>query len=65
MGIQGLILGGTELPLLFRDGPHADIPVLDTAKIHIERAVAYLLTQESPNSMVERDVRKSAARPSP
>jgi len=42
-GIQGLILGGTELPLLFREGPQPDIPVLDTTKIHVERAVAYLL----------------------
>ena len=49
-GIQGLILGGTELPLLFRDGAQADIPVLDTTKIHVERAVACLLAQEPPNS---------------
>ncbi len=64
-GIQGLILGGTELPLLFRDGAQTDIPMLDTTKIHVERAVAYLLAQEPPNRTVERDARKSAARPSP
>ena len=64
-GIQGLILGGTELPLLFRDGVQAGIPMLDTTKIHVERAVAYLLAQESPNPTVERDARKSAARPAP
>ena len=64
-GIQGLILGGTELPLLFRDGAQAGIPILDTNKIHVERAVAYLFAQEPPNRTVERDARKSAARPSP
>lgn len=42
-GIQGLILGGTELPLLFRDSGTAEIPVLDTTEIHVERAVSYLL----------------------
>jgi aspartate racemase len=45
-GIQGLILGGTELPLLFRDGAQPGIPMLDTTKIHVERAVAYLLAQD-------------------
>ena len=64
-GIQGLILGGTELPLLFRDRAQADIPMLDTTKIHVERAVACLLAQESPNPTVERDARRSAARRSP
>ena len=33
--IQGLILGGTELPMLFRDGAHSDIPLLDTTAIHV------------------------------
>ena len=64
-GVHGLILGGTELPLLLRDGAQADIPVLDTTKIHVERAVAYLLAQEPPNPTVERDARKTSARPSP
>jgi aspartate racemase len=45
-GIQGLILGGTELPLLFRDGVQAGIPMLDTTKIHVERAVAHLFAQD-------------------
>jgi aspartate racemase len=44
-GIDGLILGGTELPLLFRDGPTVSIPMLDTTKIHVERAVAGMLAQ--------------------
>jgi aspartate racemase len=64
-GIQGLILGGTELPLLFRDRTEAGIAMLDTTKIHVARAVTYLLAQEPPNPTVERDARKSAARPSP
>ena len=42
-GVQAVILGGTELPLLFRDGAQPDIPLLDTTKIHVERAVAQLL----------------------
>lgn len=65
-GIQGLILGGTELPLLLRDGPQPGIPLLDTTKIHVKRAVAELLAEESPNPAVERDApQESAARPSP
>ena len=43
-GIDGLILGGTELPLLLRDVAHLSLPMLDTAKIHVERAVAEMLT---------------------
>jgi aspartate racemase len=42
--IQGLILGGTELPLILRNGGDQGIPFLDTTKIHVERAVAYLLS---------------------
>ena len=43
-GIQGLILGGTELPLLLRDQTYKDIPFFDTTKIHVEQAVAQLLS---------------------
>jgi aspartate racemase len=43
-GIQGLILGGTELSLILRDAAVRDIPVLDTTKIHaraiVEKALA-------------------------
>jgi len=42
-GIQGLILGGTELPLILRDVIDRGIPFLDTTKIHVERAVAQML----------------------
>jgi aspartate racemase len=39
--IDGVILGGTELPLILRDG--AGVPFLDTTEIHVARAVAELL----------------------
>lgn len=41
-GIQGLILGGTELPLILREETYQGIPFLDTTKIHVRRAVARL-----------------------
>ena len=40
--IEGLILGGTELPLILRDAEHNGIPFLDTTKIHVDRIVAEL-----------------------
>jgi len=43
-GIQGLILGGTELPLILRDAAGKGIPFLDTTRIHAERAVAQMLS---------------------
>jgi aspartate racemase len=42
-GIEGLILGGTELPLILR-GVDAGIPLLDTTTIHVEAAVAQMLS---------------------
>jgi aspartate racemase len=42
--IEGLILGGTELPLILRDAEHNGIPFLDTTKIHVNRIVAELLS---------------------
>lgn len=42
-GIQGLILGGTELPLILRDVKDQDIPFLDTTQIHVRAAVSQLL----------------------
>ncbi len=41
-GIQGLILGGTELPLILRDHEATDIPFLDTTQIHALAAAARL-----------------------
>ncbi len=34
--IQGLILGGTELPLILKDTDVNQIPFLDTTRIHVE-----------------------------
>jgi aspartate racemase len=39
-GIQGLILGGTELPLILRDDTYDGIPFLDTTRIHVKEIVA-------------------------
>ncbi len=41
--IDGVILGGTELPLIMRGVEHPTVPFLDTAKIHVERVVDELL----------------------
>ncbi|OLE54173.1 MAG: hypothetical protein AUG51_09770 [Acidobacteria bacterium 13_1_20CM_3_53_8] len=43
--IEGLILGGTELSLILRDGDDEDIPFLDTTRIHAESAVRELLKE--------------------
>lgn len=42
-GIEALILGGTELPLLLKDDEHAGLPILDTTRIHVDRLVDELL----------------------
>ena len=42
-GVQGVILGGTELPLILRDVNDLDIPFLDTTRIHVEQAVTQML----------------------
>jgi aspartate racemase len=34
-GVDGVILGGTELPLILRDVPF-DLPLLDTTRIHVD-----------------------------
>jgi aspartate racemase len=41
--IEGLILGGTELPLLLNQSDFADIQVFDTTKIHVESIVKKML----------------------
>lgn len=41
--IQGLILGGTELPLILRDEAPPGIRFLDTTQIHVNAAVSELL----------------------
>ena len=42
LGIEGLILGGTELPLILRN-TDSGIPLFDTTKIHVEAAVNQML----------------------
>ncbi len=42
-GIEGLILGGTELPIILREAVQDDFPFLDTTKIHVAAAVARML----------------------
>lgn len=41
--VEAIILGGTELPLLLRTPP-ADLPMLDTGRIHAEAAVEQMLS---------------------
>jgi aspartate racemase len=43
-GIQGLILGGTELPLILREREHNSIAFFDTTRIHVERALSDMLS---------------------
>ena len=42
--IDGVILGGTELPLLLRDAAGQQIPFLDTTRIHVKAAVSEMLS---------------------
>jgi aspartate racemase len=43
-GIEAVILGGTELPLLMRAEEHNGIRLLDTTRIHIDRLIAEMLS---------------------
>ncbi len=43
-GIEGLILGATELPLLLRDASN-EIPFLDTTMIHVKQIVTAMLPE--------------------
>ena len=43
-GIDGVILAGTELPLILRQPDHNDITFLDTTKIHVEAAIDEMLS---------------------
>jgi aspartate racemase len=40
-GIEALILGGTELPLILTDSGVLGIPYLDTTQIHVEAILDY------------------------
>jgi aspartate racemase len=41
--VQGIILGGTELPLILRDAEHNGVRLLDTTSIHVKSIVAELV----------------------
>ena len=41
-GVEAVILGGTELPLILR-GANAELPFLDTTRLHAERIVDQLV----------------------
>jgi aspartate racemase len=43
-GVEGVVLGGTELPLILRDAEARGVPLLDTTRIHAERAVEEMLS---------------------
>lgn len=43
-GIDGVILGATELPLMLREDQHDGVPFLNTTKIHIEAAIERMLS---------------------
>jgi aspartate racemase len=42
-GIDAVILGGTELPLILREPTYAGVPALDSTGIHVEAALDWLL----------------------
>lgn len=43
-GIEALILGGTEIPLLLRTEEHNGIQLLDTTRIHVDRLIEEMFT---------------------
>ena len=53
--IDGLILGGTELALTLTEPSYAGLPILNTAQIHVEAAVDWLL--DEPAGSTDRAAR--------
>jgi aspartate racemase len=43
-GVEAVILGGTEIPLLLRIEEHNGIKLLDTNRIHVDRLISEMLT---------------------
>ena len=43
-GVEAIVLGGTELPLILTDAAGRGIPFLDTTRIHAARAVEEMLS---------------------
>ena len=50
-GIDGVILGGTELPLLLEDAEIAGVPALDTTALHVAAIVRRLLEAERSDAL--------------
>lgn len=46
-GVDGVILGGTELPLLLRSERVAGLPLLDTTQLHVDAILARLFASET------------------
>jgi aspartate racemase len=46
-GLDGVILGGTELPLLLGDAPIAGLPALDTTQLHVAAVIERLLQHKT------------------
>ena len=44
-GIDGVILGGTELPLILREPAHNGLALINTTRIHCEAAVERMLSR--------------------
>ncbi|HEU5155230.1 MAG TPA: aspartate/glutamate racemase family protein, partial [Gemmatimonadales bacterium] len=42
-GAEGVLLAGTEIPLLMRGARDVGIPLFDTARIHADRVVTEIL----------------------
>ena len=43
-GVEAVILGGTEIPLLLRADEHEGIQLLDTTRIHVDRLITEMLS---------------------
>lgn len=48
-GVDGVVLGGTELPLLLKSAEVAGLPALDTTALHVD-AIVQRLRLESPRA---------------
>ncbi len=46
-GIEAMILGGTELPLILNGDQACGIPLLDTTKIHVQAVLERLLDDKT------------------
>jgi aspartate racemase len=56
-GIDGVIFGGTELPLLLGDSTVAGLPALDTTELHVGAIVNRLLAETSTAGRADSSLR--------